>query len=201
MFRYTLSSFSFMQNNKGFTLIELLIVIGITAFLFAALIITLNPAELLRQARDSTRISDLATLRSAIALYLSDVSSPNIASSTNGYTKCFQTASATTCGYAFSAPYVTTSTSQVRNVDATGWLPINFSSISTGSPIGSLPLDPVNNTTYFYAYVATTTNSGFKLVASGMESTKYGFGGGNDVVSTDGGNSTSSYEVGTNVKL
>lgn len=43
----------FLANRKGFTLIELLIVIGILAVLATAVIMVLNPAELLKQARDS----------------------------------------------------------------------------------------------------------------------------------------------------
>ena len=66
------------STRSGFTLIELLVVIAIIAILSVVLILTLNPAELLRQARDSNRVSDLATLKSAISLYLADVSSPSI---------------------------------------------------------------------------------------------------------------------------
>lgn len=192
-------------SNKGFTLIELLIVIGITAFLFAALIITLNPAELLRQARDSTRISDLGTLRSAVALYLSDVSSPNLASSSAGYADCYTSATATTCAAA-GIGSVTATSSQVaatarRNNNATGWLPVNFAAISSGAPIGNLPLDPTNDSTHYYGYVATSTNLGFKITANGFESSKYSQNGGSDVVSTDGGNYASIYEVGTALSL
>lgn len=192
-----------MTNQKGFTLIELLIVIGITAFLFAALIITLNPAELLRQARDSTRISDLGTLRSAIALYLSDVSSPNLASSSAGYADCYTSATSASCTAAgFSLVSVTSSqVANRRNNNATGWLPVNFTAISSGAPIGNLPLDPVNDATHYYGYAATTTSSGFKITANGFESTKYSNGGASDVVSTDGGNFTSIYEVGTTLSL
>ena len=57
------------HKQKGFTLIELLIVIAIIAILAVVVVLTLNPAELLRQARDSNRISDFATIKSALALY------------------------------------------------------------------------------------------------------------------------------------
>src|SRR5574343_2101828 len=59
--------------KKGFTLIELLVVIAILAILATVIVVIINPGELLKQARDTTRISDLAALNSAIALYLSDV--------------------------------------------------------------------------------------------------------------------------------
>ena len=55
------------EKTKGFTLLELLIVIGILAILAGVVVLVLNPAELLRQARDSQRISDLSTMRSAIS--------------------------------------------------------------------------------------------------------------------------------------
>ncbi|MGC9603563.1 MAG: type II secretion system protein, partial [Minisyncoccia bacterium] len=41
----------------GFTLIELLVVIGILGTLATAVVLVLNPAQLLAQARDSTRLS------------------------------------------------------------------------------------------------------------------------------------------------
>src|SRR6185295_4958783 len=84
--------FSSRTNRKGFTLIELLVVIAIIAILSVVVILTLNPAELLKQARDSNRISDMATLKSAISLYLADVSTPFIGTTSIGY---FSTAAST----------------------------------------------------------------------------------------------------------
>ena len=63
-----------MRKNLGFTLIELLVVIAIIAILAVVVVLTLNPAQLLAQSRDSNRISDMATLKSAIGLYITDQS-------------------------------------------------------------------------------------------------------------------------------
>ncbi|MEK7094356.1 MAG: prepilin-type N-terminal cleavage/methylation domain-containing protein [Patescibacteria group bacterium] len=60
------------MQQKGFTLIELLIVIAIIAVLSVVVVLTLNPAELLRRARDSTRISDMSSLNSALNNYRTD---------------------------------------------------------------------------------------------------------------------------------
>jgi prepilin-type N-terminal cleavage/methylation domain-containing protein len=205
------------KNRKGFTLIELLVVIAIIAILAVVVVLTLNPAELLRQSRDSNRMSDFATLKSAIGLYSADVNTSTPMYGSGG------TASDTLYTYALGAP--TTSTTYVgaastsfgfsstinsyasmvvvnsRAVDGTGWIPLAFSKISSGAPIGALPVDPTDSTSspmYIYVYAATSTT--YKL-STHMESFKYGNGGPSDVVSTDGGNATGSYEQGTNLSL
>ena len=66
-------------GNKGFTLIELLVVIAIIAVLAVVVILTLNPAALLQEARDANRVSDMATLKSALSLYLADVNPVQLA--------------------------------------------------------------------------------------------------------------------------
>ena len=71
-----------MNKNKGFTLLELLIVIGILAILATVIIVAINPAELLRRARDSQRLSDLASITSAISFYLTEASSPTLGTAT-----------------------------------------------------------------------------------------------------------------------
>jgi prepilin-type N-terminal cleavage/methylation domain-containing protein len=179
-------------HTKGFTLIELLVVIAIVAVLAVVVLLTLNPAQLLKQARDSNRVSDLATLKSALALYLADVSSPTLGTTTNCYVHPSSTITAAGCGR-FTGGTATGTASNA--VDGSGWIPVNFNSISSGAPISVVPVDPVNNASFYYSYRASSSLT-YELTAA-MESTKYGFGGSGDVVTNDGGNQTSSYEVGT----
>lgn len=187
--------------KRGFTLIELLVVIAIIAILSVVVILTLNPAELLRQSRDSNRISDLATIKSGIALYLVDTASPNIASSSAGYGGCYiSTISGTgtttaKCGvftntYAISD--VSSGVATYRKTDSTGWVPVNFASLSYGSPFGTLPIDPVNTTSSYYAYAATSSGGAYYFeLDTFLESIKYA----NKAVN-DGGDNAAIYEVG-----
>jgi prepilin-type N-terminal cleavage/methylation domain-containing protein len=195
------------NTRKGFTLIELLVVVAIVAILSVVVLLTLNPAELLRQARDSNRISDLATVRASISLYLADVSNPNVG--TTGQCRTSVANATTSCGINLgfnTAAGAPAAGSGVFAVDGTGWVPVNFNQISSGAPMGSLPKDPINAPDTvsccrrYYGYTASSTGLVFKLVAK-MESTKYSASGSSDVESTDGGISNNTYEVGTNLSL
>ena len=212
-----------VKNNtsrKGFTLIELLVVIAIIAILAVVVVLTLNPAQLLAQARDSNRASDFATLKSAIGLYEADVSTTTwlngtatgglgtstiMVSGTTSVSIANMTSTAcvtlpgTGWGFIGGETIVSSTVAQgatARAINGTGWIPIDFAIISSGAPISSLPVDPVNNGTNVYAFVGGQTT--YKL-ATKMESTKYSQGGSNDIESTDGGSSPCTYEQGTAV--
>jgi len=190
------------RGQKGFTLIELLVVIAIIAILSVVVILTLSPAELVKQARDSNRISDLNMIKSAISLFLADTASSSVGLYANCYVDVQGANGTTTCGFAFNAGATAVASSATpRAVDSTGWIPIRFTAISSGAPFGNLPVDPLDNDKiHFYAYHASSTVSSFKLAAN-MESVKYSAGGSKDVVGPDGGPKTTVYEVGTDLSL
>ena len=179
--------------KKGFTLLELLIVIGILAILSTTMILVINPAELLKKARDSQRISDLSTVKTAVAYYLTNASTIAIGSTsaTNSHVATI------VCP----GGWTTASATTTQTVDGLGWIPINFAGLTGGSPIGGLPIDPnpttlTANPSRYYVYIASaTTTNGFSLLAN-LESTYYSSGTTN-AESTDGGKMATVYEVGT----
>jgi hypothetical protein len=96
--------------------------------------------------------------------------------------------------------YHCAASSTYRNVNGTGWIPINFSNISSGSPLGALPVDPMNASSSRLYYTYVTNGTQFETTAL-MESQKYQAGGSNDVISPDGGRLASVYEKGSNLGL
>jgi len=196
-----------MKNTKkGFTLIELLIVIGILAILVAAVVVVLNPAQLLAQARDGQRMSDMDSLRSAINLYLASATSTNflVSVSSSAATSTWTALPATLPTSTPDVNYFSSATAVVSStlVTGTGWVPINFSALSGGSPLAKLPIDPTNSGNYVYGFAGSNASSTYKIITR-LESTKYA-----PKMSADGGNLNDCgsytnancwYEVGSDV--
>ena len=162
--------------RRAFTLIELLVVIAIIAILAVVVVLVLNPAQLLAQSRDANRVSDMATLTNAAGLYTTDqtgaqgytlgtpgtvyLSVPDpLATSTAGDACQGLGLPALPSGYVYhcAAPATFLAT------NGTGWLPMDFQAISSGGPFGTLPVDPVNQTSTGLYYTYTTNGTQFEL--------------------------------------
>jgi len=169
----------FLRSRNAFTLIELLVVIAIIAILAVVVVLTLNPAELLRQARDTNRLSDLSTLNNAINLYTTDQSqaqSFSLGNASSVYVSLPDTSP--TCanlnlpalpmGYT----YHCASSTSTRNVDGSGWIPVNLKNVSAGSPLGALPIDPTNQSSTGLYYTYSTDGTRFQILTAMPESTK-----------------------------
>ncbi len=159
------------KREGGFTLLELLIVIAIIAILSISLVFMLNPAETLRKARDTQRISDMKTIQLAIGVMMGATSTPSLdgtfsaASSvctTNGagtiaagrvhYSSVVVPGSGidTTGGSdspgasAFTAVGLGVTAANAGRTDGLGWIPINLKAVAGGSTISNFPTDPIN---------------------------------------------------------
>ena len=217
-------------NKKGFTLLELLIVITILSILTLVVVLFINPVELLKKARDVQRMSDLATAKSAIVLYLQNSASSNLGSTTycgdgtlsdaalTGTSPRISIADTTpVTGATFTTGGIACATSGAYNAvlatnlyknDGNGWIPyINLTSFTSGAPIEKLPVDPVNTATAgscgvdsYYYRYGCKTNNTFELDAT-LESDTYKLGGTDSKVEKDGGNSEMRFEVGTDLNI
>jgi len=195
--------FKYLQKNKAFTLIELLIVIGILAILATATLLVLNPAQMVKQTRDTVRMSELISLNQALSLYetsgLTSLGSSNIVyiSIPDSSATCANISGLPILpsGYAYSCK----PSSTYRNVDGTGWVPVNFTQVSFGSPLSQLPIDPINTATNrnYYTYIP----GGSWHLAANLEADKFKLGGSEDKTSKDNGSYPSLFETGSSLNL
>lgn len=210
-------------KQKGFTLIELLIVITILVILGVVVVVLIDPAEILAQSRDAQRVSDLAAMKGATQLVLSNAVPSNASSvcKTDAAPETSSNAAANTYKSTFDtgSGYVATATSTRQLADSTGWVKINFTGLSSGNALASLPVDPTNSwgasTGLYYRWGCNYYGGKYQYeYDAALESAKYKPGctvtNCDDKGYNDGGNSntTSSptglnnrYEMGNNLKV
>jgi len=186
------------KSCSSFTLIELLVVIALLSALSVGVILVINPAELIKQSRDATRLSDLQNINKSLGLLLVDCPQCSFGSSSVVYVSIPDTSP--TCanlglpslpsGWSYSC----SSPSNYSKIDGTGWIPVDFTKFSSGSPLSKLPVDPINTTSTgeYYTYV---TGGSWELDAF-FESNKY-----KNNSLTDGGDSDNAIEVGSHLTL
>ncbi len=183
----------FPSRSKSFTLLELLIVIGIIAVLSTALIMVIRPAEQFRKGRDSSRVSQLDSLRTALNMALME----NVSLGEDHTVYLSLPSNDPSCSDLSLPPlpnlwtYHCSNSSNYRKIDGTGWIPINFTELVTVN-LPALPIDPLNNTTYYFTY---TTGGSYELTALLESSERH------EPAINDGDAFPGLYAVGTSLNL
>jgi len=159
--------------KRGFTLVELLIVIGILVVLGVVVVLILNPAQIFKESRDAKRVNDLASLNNAIRVAASLGLDDDVVIDIVYISLPSDNADCSDLTLPDIAPltYQCVPEADVRNIDGTGWVPIDFTQLSTaGVSLPTIPIDPVNTDTSGLYY---TYQKGSWLVSTLMESLKY----------------------------
>lgn len=183
----------FPSRSKSFTLLELLIVIGILAVLSTALIMVIRPAEQFRKSRDSSRVSQLDSLRTALNMALME----NVSLGEDHTVYLSLPSNDPSCSDLSLPPlpnswtYHCSNSQNFRKIDGTGWIPINFTQLVTVN-LPALPIDPLNNTTYYFTY---TTGGSYELTALLESSERH------EPALNDGDAFPGLYAVGTSLNL
>jgi prepilin-type N-terminal cleavage/methylation domain-containing protein len=182
------------QNNKGMTFVEVLIVMGIISILFASFFYIWNTMDIFRKSRDSKRINDLQLLDTALKTLLSTERNINLGEENIIYTS-LPDSSSTCASYNllplfFPYSYRCQTSENYLKVDGNGWLPVNFT-LGKILTISVLPIDPLNNKDYFYAY--QVRQGRYKLTARFETKTNI------SKMSNDGGFEPTLYEVGSDL--
>lgn len=164
------------HDRKGITLLELLITTVIVAALATALVFLINPAETLRQTRDTRRLVEMSELAKAIDIVRAQEQSQALGDRLTIYTSLFDPSATTTegtnCGE-MGLPPLSTSTlwtyhcahpSVLRSTDGTGWIPLDFQAAGERVVLSELPIDPINTSSsgLYYVYVRGTPSSAFE---------------------------------------
>jgi type II secretory pathway pseudopilin PulG len=156
------------QSQKGFTIVEIVIVTLLITLLATLIILNVNPVDNKKKARDEKRISDISTLDRAISEFGLDKKRYPDQSDLLRKSTILPAGSTQLTG------------------SNTGWIQENLSAY-----LPMLPIDPLNDATYFYSYKHDLTgyelNATLEILTTEMEN--------------DGGNDTASYEVGNNLNL
>lgn len=168
---------------RGFTLIELLVVIAILAILAVTVYLAINPIEILRRGRDTTRLTDLQNLKQAITVALAEGTGDKLLCNGSDL-PCSEKSNP--------------ASALKKASDGTGWVKVNVKNQQSVS-MATLPLDSTNDNTYHYTYCADTkSNTDVWEISTVLESDQQK---GKMLNSSDGGNEDDKYEIGSDLTL
>lgn len=180
------------NRNDGFTLIELLVAVALLSVIVIFVLAGFNPMTVLRESRDARRLKDIDVLKRAIEIYISSKQDPKL-----GLPNTLYATAAVEGATTGASDRNNGNISQMGRVDSTGWLPINFSSVTSGPPLPNLLFDPGGDysfdSNYYYRYMSNGVD--WELNTR-LESEKY-----REKMQTDRGNSKNWYEVGSKLDI
>jgi type II secretory pathway pseudopilin PulG len=157
------------RHSIGVTLLELVLVVGLVLIFGVSLTLFANPAEYKAKARDRKRLADISVLEGAINEYLMDVGEYP------GEDDVFYSSTSLPAGQPGPLEHATN-----------GWIGDDLSTY-----VSKLPVDPLNNASYFYSYMFGAT--GYELNVQLEYLTEY--------MEEDGGNVSDVYEIGNNLAI
>lgn len=164
----------FKKSVRGFTLVELLIVIAILAILAVIANLVINPIEIMKQGRDSDRLTSLSTLQQAINVAAQE------ATNSSDKILCYPDGGVSCTGYSDVAG---------PKADGTGWVKVNLSG-QTMVKMPTLPIDPSGG-----RYTYHSDGKDWEITAV-LESEKY-----KGKMTTDGGANNALYQLGSKLDL
>lgn len=194
---------------------KVLIVLILLIILGLALFFVFDPLERMREARDTTRVNDLTSIKKAIDIYINNnakdiAANPGLLCSNCSVGKEVFSYRSIKLIVSVSDTGLTTVEKQKLYVNATGWLPLDLARNARigQTPLKILPLDPLEKgysirsklpffskeENFVYTYTAGIDNK-YKLTAK-LESKK-----GLEKAKNDGGGIVDRIEIGTDLTL
>jgi prepilin-type N-terminal cleavage/methylation domain-containing protein len=164
-----------LKSSYGFTLIELMVVIAVVAVLAGSLVMAINPQSIVQKSRDAKRMQDIDTLAKALSLALAE---GEIQLSVNS-------SSCTSCK-SNNGTLVTSGSGYVKFV-----IPVDKTGLT--KYLSTLPVDPLNTGNYVYTFGSTLNDFELNTVFEHADNLPR--------MTTDGGNGSAVYEVGTNLSI
>lgn len=159
-------------------MVEQIIVIASAIIFLGIMVVLFRETKVIEKSHNSTRLADLTSISTAVNLYLAD----------NHDFSVLQTG----------ATYESvTSSKSAKRSDGTGWIPLDFAAVTSGTPLAALPVDPINDKAkgYYYRFGVKVAEKTYEVDCA-FESADDA-----DKQSSDGGNNPSRFEMGTDLSI